>query len=104
MFTIRKATSADCELIHKLAWQIFPETYKEILSKEQTEYMMEWMYSLENIRKQMKEEGHVYLIAYEECEAAGYVSVQPEGDNLFHLQRFMYSLLSRGALWKFPVS
>ena len=54
MFTIRKATSADCELIHKLAWQIFPETYKEILSKEQTEYMMEWMYSLENIRKQME--------------------------------------------------
>ena len=45
MFTIRKATSADCGLIHKLAWQIFPETYKEILSKEQIEYMMEWMYS-----------------------------------------------------------
>ena len=38
MFTIRKATSADCGLIHKLAWQIFPETYKEILSKEQIEY------------------------------------------------------------------
>ena len=45
MFTIRKATSADCGLIQKLAWQIFPETYKEILSKEQIEYMMEWMYS-----------------------------------------------------------
>ena len=76
MFTIRKATSADCGLIHKLAWQIFPETYKEILSKEQIEYMMEWMYSLESIRQQMEEEGHVYLIACEECEAAGYVSVQ----------------------------
>ena len=74
MFTIRKATSADCGLIHKLAWQIFPETYKEILSKEQIEYMMEWMYSLESIRQQMEEEGHVYLIACEECEAAGYVS------------------------------
>ena len=49
MFTIRKATSADCGLIHKLAWQIFPETYKEILSKEQIEYMMEWMYSLETV-------------------------------------------------------
>lgn len=61
MFTIRKATSTDCELIHKLAWQIFPETYKEILSKEQTEYMMEWMYSIENIRKQMEEEEHVYF-------------------------------------------
>lgn len=79
MFTIRKATSADCGLIHKLAWQIFPETYKEILSKEQIEYMMEWMYSLESIRQQMEEEGHVYLIACEECEAAGYVSVQQQG-------------------------
>lgn len=85
MFTIRKATSADCGLIHKLAWQIFPETYKEILSKEQIEYMMEWMYSLESIRQQMEEEGHVYLIACEECEAAGYVSVQQQGKDLFHL-------------------
>ena len=87
MFTIRKATSADCGLIHKLAWQIFPETYKEILSKEQIEYMMEWMYSLESIRQQMEEEGHVYLIACEECEAAGYVSVQQQGKDLFHLQK-----------------
>ena len=30
MLTIRKATTADCELIHKLAWQIFPETYKDM--------------------------------------------------------------------------
>lgn len=57
MFTIRKATSADCGLIHKLAWQIFPETYKEILSKEQIEYMMEWMYSLESIRKHPPTDG-----------------------------------------------
>ena len=62
MLTIRKATTADCELIHKLAWQIFPETYKEILSPEQNDYMMEWMYSIENIRKQMEEEGHVYSL------------------------------------------
>ena len=54
MLTIRKATTADCELIHKLAWQIFPETYKDILSPEQNDYMMEWMYSIENIRKQME--------------------------------------------------
>ena len=45
MLIIRKATTADCELIHKLAWQIFPETYKDILSPEQNDYMMEWMYS-----------------------------------------------------------
>ena len=87
MFTIRKATSADCGLIHKLAWQIFPETYKEILSKEQLDYMMDWMYSPKNLRKQMEEEGHIYYIAYKDGEAAGYVSIQPEGEHLFHLQK-----------------
>ena len=30
MFTIRKATTADCALIQKLAQQIFPVTYKDI--------------------------------------------------------------------------
>lgn len=87
MFTIRKADIADCRLIHDLAWQVFPITYKNILTQEQTDYMMEWMYSVDNLRKQMEEEGHVYLLAYEECEPAGYVSVQPEGENLFHLQK-----------------
>ena len=57
MFTIRKATTADCALIQKLAQQIFPVTYKDILTPEQTDYMMEWMYSVDNIRKQMEEEG-----------------------------------------------
>ena len=71
MLTIRKATTADCELIHKLAWQIFPETYKDILSPEQNDYMMEWMYSIENIRKQMEEEGHVYFIGYKDKEVCG---------------------------------
>ena len=62
MFTIRKATVADCELIHKMAKEVFPATYKEILSPEQLDYMMDWMYAPSNVRKQMEEEGHVYSI------------------------------------------
>lgn len=87
MFSIRKATTADCELIHRLAQQVFPVTYKDILTHEQTEYMMEWMYSTENLRKQMEEEGHVYLLACEEEETAGYASVEQQGEALFHLQK-----------------
>ena len=45
MFTIRKADTADCQLINKLAWQVFPETYKDILTPAQIDYMMDWMYS-----------------------------------------------------------
>lgn len=66
MLTIQKVTVADCELINKMAGEVFPATYKEILSPEQLDYMMDWMYAPENIRKQMEEEGHVYFIAYKE--------------------------------------
>lgn len=61
MFTIRKATTADCGLIHDMASIVFPATYKEIISAEQMEFMMDWMYSHDNIRKQMEEEGHCLL-------------------------------------------
>lgn len=87
MFTIRKATTADCGLIHDMASIVFPATYKEIISAEQMEFMMDWMYSHDNIRKQMEEEGHVYFIAYKGEEPCGYVSVQPQEENTFHLQK-----------------
>lgn len=97
MFTIRKADIYDCDLIHALAKEAFPATYNSILSKEQIDYMMDWMYNPVNIRKQMTEEGHVYFIAYEECEACGYISVQPEGDDLFHLQKIYVLPYFQGA-------
>ena len=86
MTTIRKATVEDIPLIEQLAWEIFPETYKDILSPEQTEYMMDWMYSQGNLRKQM-EEGHVYHLVYYCGEAVGYFSVQQQGKRLWHLQK-----------------
>lgn len=87
MFTTRKATAEDCGLIHDMATIVFPATYQEILSKEQLDYMMDWMYSPKNLRKQIDEEGHVYFIAYKEGDACGYVSVQPQSENTFHLQK-----------------
>jgi len=87
MFTIRKATLEDIEMINRLAWIVFPHTYKEILSPEQMEYMMDWMYSPENLHKQMTEDGHIYFLAFEGNEPAGYLSIQPEGEHTYHLQK-----------------
>lgn len=87
MFTIRKARIDDCGLINQMAGEVFPATYQEILSPGQLDYMMDWMYPPENIRKQMEEEGHVYFIAYEGDEPCGYVSVQQQEENVFHLQK-----------------
>lgn len=96
MFTIRKATTDDCALIQHLAKQVFPLTYKDILTPAQIDYMMEWMYAEANIRQQMHD-GHVYLLAYEECEAAGYVSVRPDGKDLFHLEKIYVLPYFQGA-------
>ena len=87
MFTIRMATLEDCPLIHEMAWKIFPQTYKDLITPEQNDFMMEWMYSLPNLKKQMTEEGRVYQLAYDGSRLVGYVSVQQQGDDLFHLQK-----------------
>jgi hypothetical protein len=62
MFEIRKATINDCAAIQEVAEVVFPITYREILTPEQLDYMMDWMYSTENLHKQMEEEGHIYCI------------------------------------------
>lgn len=87
MFSIRKATTNDISLIHEMAWVVFPHTYKEILTSEQIDYMMEWMYSEDSLHKQMEKDGHIYYLAFKEDEPAGYLSIQPEGEHVFHLQK-----------------
>jgi len=85
--SIRKAELKDIASIHNLAWKIFPQTYKDILTKEQSDYMMEWMYSEENLSKQMTEEGHKYLLAFDGDNMVGYVSYQKQDEDLYHLQK-----------------
>ena len=82
MLSIRRASEADCALIRRLAGEVFPATYREILAPAQLDYMMEWMYSPENLRRQMAE-GHVYYIAYKDGTPCGYLSVQPEAEDLY---------------------
>ena len=87
MFEIRKATLEDISLINELAWIVFPHTYKELLSPGQIEFMMDWMYSPANLQKQMTEDGHIYFIAYKDEVPTGYLSIQPEGEHTYHLQK-----------------
>lgn len=91
MYEIVKASVEDIMCIHDMADVAFRHTYKDILSPDQIEYMMEWMYSPSSLRRQM-EEGHVYYIAYSDGEPCGYVSVQPDGvgeddREVYHLQK-----------------
>lgn len=87
---ILKAGENDLPVIHDMAQIVFRHTYLDILSPQQMEYMMEWMYSLPNLHKQLSE-GHVYFIAYISGRPCGYMSIQMEGIDsgimVFHLQK-----------------
>lgn len=82
--TVRPAHKEDIKLIKEMAEVVFRASYKDILSAEQMEYMMEWMYSETNLEKQM-EEGHSFFIAEAADSgnrALGYMSIQG-----LHLQK-----------------
>lgn len=83
---IKAADMRDISMIHKLSLQIFPLTYQNILSVDQLNYMMDWMYSEKNLLKQM-EDGHRYFIAYVDDLPAGYVSIRQESKDIFHLEK-----------------
>lgn len=87
MCEIKKAGLQDIDLIHSLAWVAFPHTYNPVLEPDQIEFMMEWMYSKENLHKQMTQEGHIYYLAFKDNEPAGYFSIQQEGENIYHLHK-----------------
>ena len=83
---IRTACEKDIPLISSMAETAFRDTYKPILSPEQLDYMMHWMYSEESLATQMRG-GHQYFIAFLSGEPAAYLSVERQGGKLFHLQK-----------------
>lgn len=88
---IKRTGNADLQVIHEMAEIVFRQTYRTILSPEQMDYMMEWMYSLPNLEDQVLR-GHVYYIAWAGDEPQGYVSVRKDsvdadGTEVWHLEK-----------------
>lgn len=88
---IRRAPNSDLATIHEMAEVVFRQTYRTILSPDQMDYMMEWMYSLPNLEKQVAH-GHTYYIAWDGQEPQGYLSVRkdsvdPDGIEVWHLEK-----------------
>lgn len=84
---IRKADLSDVRSLREMALVVFPHTYKTILSPEQLDYMLEWMYSEPTLEKQISE-GTVYFIE----EGKGYCSVRfdsiaSDGTRIYHLDK-----------------
>lgn len=89
---IRIATIEDIPMIRAMADVVFRQTYAEILSPAQMEYMMDWMYSADSLRSQIADDGRFFYVAETAGRPAGYVSFELEGATddgrrLYHLQK-----------------
>lgn len=71
-----EAKCDDIWIVQSLAKQIWPPTFRDLMSAEQMDYMMNMMYSTDSLEKQMNEQNHKYLLLKEDDEYLGYLSYE----------------------------
>jgi GNAT superfamily N-acetyltransferase len=72
---IRKIHVGELNLIQKIAYKTWPSTFASILSSEQIDYMLDWMYSLDKLKVQIKN-GHDFYVFFSENESVGFIGVE----------------------------
>jgi len=84
--TIRHTTTADIPLIRELTFKVWPQTYRNMLSSEQIDYMLEMMYSPSSLEKQMQD-GCSFIVVYDNEEPVGFASYQLIDSNMAKLHK-----------------
>ena len=78
---IRLATEIELPILESLAREIWPHTYSDIITKEQMDFMLNWMYSKETLSKQLKA-GHEFYILKKDSTDIGFLAIEQAGDEL----------------------
>ena len=73
---IRKAILSDASLIQRLAESIWWKHYPSIIGEEQVRFMLNKMYNLENIEKQISKEEQQYFILENDAQDLGFISIE----------------------------
>jgi GNAT superfamily N-acetyltransferase len=87
MFEVKTASLTDIPLIRELNLQVWPQTYAAILSPAQIDYMLEMMYSEASLKKQMTEDGCLFVIIYNEDRPVGFASFAKEENTTWKLHK-----------------
>jgi GNAT superfamily N-acetyltransferase len=85
---IRRIQKNELQLVRDLAHKIWPATYSHIISQEQINYMLNWMYSLETLQNN-NENNHAFFAVFDAAEPLGFTDLElnnPE-ENWMKLQK-----------------
>lgn len=78
-------TKDDVFLVNELAKVIWPLAFKEILTKDQIDYMLDWMYDVNTLQEQAQT-GHLFYIIKEHGVAKGFVGLEPNYPDIGNLR------------------
>ena len=81
MANIEIVEKKDLKIIHDLAHVIWPLVYDYMISKDQIDYMLDKMYSVSSLEKQM-EEGDVFILLVEDEIPHGFASYRIHHNDL----------------------
>lgn len=77
-FSIRELDVSELSIVREIARCTWPVSYKHMISEEQIEYMLEWMYNDSALKHQWNEEkAHFYQISLNNYPI-GFASIGPE--------------------------
>ncbi len=76
MVTFKETSEKDIPLIRTLAEKSWKSSYQEILSTDQIDYMLQNMYSAEEILSQLKNPNYHYFIIEENSIPAGFIGFE----------------------------
>ena len=93
--TFRKAGTEDATAINELAARIWKAHYITVITMEQIEYMLEKMYSVESLKKQMNE-GHQFTLVYTDARLVGYLSIEEKEDKNYFIHKFYVEVEDHG--------
>jgi len=88
MIRIQKAENDDLDTVHRLAHEIWPSSYLEILGKAQLDYMLDKIYSLPSLEHQFHVLKHSFIIVLDNVIPVGFASYSPHADTtVYHLNK-----------------
>lgn len=92
------ATIKDIGTIAGLAKIIWNQHYPAIISQQQIDYMLNWMYSDTALGEQMEKKQHRFFLLVSGGTNIGFISVHSEGEGNWFLNKFYIdqSLAARG--------
>jgi GNAT superfamily N-acetyltransferase len=75
MISLRSVGPDEAKVIREIAFQTWPDTFKEILTSEQISYMLNWMYAIDLLKHQMQT-SHSFCVAEYDKKPIGFIGIE----------------------------